>query len=314
MRFFCLFICILLLWACQKDKPATDFFPSGTWEECFSNFPLPTLKNHVCFNLDDAFYVGLGTTWEGEQNRFFCYRPTEGWTEIKEFPGRSREDAVAFVLDGKAYVGLGRSFWSKPCYSDFWIYDPEINSWDSLRVEFPGRGRSGALAFEMNHCGYVGTGFDGEYTQGDFFRFSPESGWITIPTMFLPRRFFASVFKSENAIYLCCGKSEEGRRLDVYKFLPEKENWVALQSLLPKNNNIPREKATAIVMNKGGKDYVYLIGGNYNCWSVYYNPQEDCWIELKEGTIPLANIYFEIKNELYLVIGNITKKFIPTEE
>ena len=45
-------------------------------------------------------------------NNLWQYKRTTdyiGWDKMKDFPGNSKIGAIAFVIENKAYVGLGRS-------------------------------------------------------------------------------------------------------------------------------------------------------------------------------------------------------------
>lgn len=122
-----------------------------------------------------SFYVGLGDP-TGPRKAFYRFTADKGWTTLNPFPGRDRTSAVAFVLNGKAYVGMGLYIRSRYLLRDFWCYDPASDSWDSLRMDFPVAGRIGAVGFAGNRYAYVRTGSDRERTYADFYRFSPEEG------------------------------------------------------------------------------------------------------------------------------------------
>lgn len=84
----------------------------GTWETTSFSFPQPGLDASVNFTIDDAYYVGLGSIGlsnSAVQKSFFKFTTEHGWEILKDFPGRGRKHATAFVLEGKAYVGLGLS-------------------------------------------------------------------------------------------------------------------------------------------------------------------------------------------------------------
>lgn len=126
------------------------------------------------------------------------------WALGASFPGEPRSQAVAFVIDDYAYVGLGYRcefiapdiYRRQQFFYDFWEYDPslttEINgrsyegSWRRM-ADFPhedpsthdGGGRRDAVAFSFSDSedrhGYVGLGrghLDKAYN--DFYSFSPE--------------------------------------------------------------------------------------------------------------------------------------------
>ena len=78
------------------------------------------------------------------------------WTSITPFGGTPRRAAVAFSLNGKAYVGTGHDGFSK---NDFWEYDPALNTW-TQKNDFSGSPRYGAVAFVVNGKVYIGGGTD----------------------------------------------------------------------------------------------------------------------------------------------------------
>jgi hypothetical protein len=95
------------------------------------------------------------------------------WTFKAPFPGATREDAVTFVLNGRAYVGTGLDETEIP-FSDFWAYDPLTDSWSEV-PGLPGPARYGAVAFAINGKGYVGTGQQNsdDYLD-DFWEYTPD--------------------------------------------------------------------------------------------------------------------------------------------
>lgn len=303
-----------LLWACQKDEeePVTvASFPEGAWENHFSAFPYPypkTFSNGVSFYLGDAFYVGLGDP-TGTKKAFYRFTADKGWTTLNPFLGRDRTSAVAFVLNGKAYVGMGLNIWSRDLLRDFWCYDPASDSWDSLRMDFPVAGRIGAVGFAGNRYAYVGTGSDRERTYADFYRFSPEEGWTYLPEISTGVQNYATVFMWNRMAYLCLGQSRE-----VHKFSLDTEKWTAAKSphpsILP---NLPKRKVSMLKLNFDGKDHFYFISNDPDEWCLTYDPEQDRWEAPKDNPIPKADLYFELNNELYLVSDTITQKFVPAK-
>ena len=277
----------------------------------FSWFPFAGFSDAVSFSLGGRFYVGLGWQYEiKDQRLFFCFTPEHGWMPIKDFPGKPRRGAVAFSIGDKAYVGLGDgSGWEK--LTDFWVYDPATDAWDSLRYEFPGVDRWGAVGFSLNGKGYVGTGLSsGEVDRiGDFYEFTPGSGWTQVREATVNGRFDATVFTLGQEVYMCFGEPD---CRDVKKFSADTRTWTALRSLVPERYpDITRSKATAVVISEKGEDVVYVFGGNRDCWACRYDPRRDEWTEIKDSGIPKLAIYFTIGGELYGVGGFTTMKFRP---
>lgn len=56
--------------------------------------------------------------------------------------------------------------------SDFWEYDPAVNSW-TQKTDFGGGKREGAFGFALNGKGYVGTGYKSQIWK-DFWQFTPD--------------------------------------------------------------------------------------------------------------------------------------------
>jgi N-acetylneuraminic acid mutarotase len=69
-----------------------------------------------------GFLVG-GSGYGGRLNDCWKFNPNTGeWTQVGNFPGPPRYDAISFVLNGKAYFGLGNGASSD--LKDFWEFDP----------------------------------------------------------------------------------------------------------------------------------------------------------------------------------------------
>ncbi|MDD5508518.1 MAG: IPT/TIG domain-containing protein [Bacteroidales bacterium] len=60
------------------------------------------------------------------------------WKRIGDFPGGALNNAVAFVIGDKAYVGCGET---DSLSNEFWQYDPVEDSWIQVAT-FPGTGKA----------------------------------------------------------------------------------------------------------------------------------------------------------------------------
>jgi hypothetical protein len=82
-------------------------------------------------------------------------------------PGLTRVGAFSFVIDGVGYVGGGAT--NGPAYlADYWSYDVLTRTW-SQKASLPPGPRYGASAFAIGKKGYMGTGFDGNANNNDFW-------------------------------------------------------------------------------------------------------------------------------------------------
>src|SRR5665647_3079623 len=81
------------------------------------------------------------------------------FNKMAPMPGTGRASAVAFVIDNKAYVALGRTAVRSGSLIDCWQYDPTDSSW-TQKADFPGIARVKATAAVVNGKAYVGLGFN----------------------------------------------------------------------------------------------------------------------------------------------------------
>ena len=222
---------LLGLNACISDNDE-DEDDDGNWiGQGITDFFGNTRSGAVSFVIGDFAYVGLGfgdlsTTERDYLSDFWRYDPSRNvWTEIAPFPGVARTEAVAFSIDGKGYVGTGlNDDLAQTELGDFWMYDPLEDTWTEI-ASFPGSPRYSAVAFSLNGLGYVGTGFDGNYTQ-DFYRYDPQSGvWSESLPLFGSRRENAVAFVVDGKAFVGTGLNNDRFLYDLYAFNPEADTW-----------------------------------------------------------------------------------------
>lgn len=87
------------------------------------------------------------------------------WTQLSDMPeeAQGRHSAAAFALDGKGYVTTGQIKNDPEYLADTWEYDPSTDTWTRMD-DFAGGAHGGALAFSLGGYGYVGTGYDDNFT------------------------------------------------------------------------------------------------------------------------------------------------------
>ena len=162
VNFLCLVLLGLFFTACHSNDDTW-----GDWSRSFSFGGFPR-TGAVTFTIDDVVYVGLGFNIQLDQQDktltdFWMYKDRI-WTQIADFPGEGRYGAVAFVVDGKAYVGTGyrpdQNTKTEQYFNDFYCYDPSTNTWSDAPTYLPDGAvaRRDAVAFSLKGKGYVGTG------------------------------------------------------------------------------------------------------------------------------------------------------------
>lgn len=133
----------------------------------------------VCFVIGKYAYIGTGEGPTTTHYDWFVFDPVaasdntdihlgevdyerKGMYGLKNVPTiNPRKGAIAFVINGIGYFGLGTNGKGK-FYKDFYKFtpnkkDPTEGTWERL-TDFEGEPRANAVAFAINDLGYVGTG------------------------------------------------------------------------------------------------------------------------------------------------------------
>ncbi|MBL1280349.1 MAG: T9SS type A sorting domain-containing protein [Fluviicola sp.] len=129
------------------------------------------------FSIGTKGYICLGQTATGPFMRdLWEYDAiTKVWTQKADFIGEARRSAVAFTINGLAFVGTGISI--NGLKKDMYKYNSFTNSWIQMN-DFGGSARQQAVGFSMDNLGYIGTGDDGVY-KNDFWQYNIASdSWI----------------------------------------------------------------------------------------------------------------------------------------
>lgn len=321
---FVIFCSLFVLEACSKEEVKSGI-PDLTWEE-ISLWGQTTLALHdaIVFNVADTAYLGFGQSVLGENECIYKFRPEnhiDGWWKVLgPFPfleKGGRNEAVAFVIDKKVYVGLGycrkkTAFeFTQRYYDDFHVYDCEKGTWGPLEFEFPGEARRGAVAFSLGGKGYVGTGLtEGGRCLRDFYEFDPEKGWTRIENM-VTARWGANAFVANGNAYVCFGclnNHEASGNWDVQKFNPVTKSWEG-QFVYFEEDEIPAvmkmNGVVSFVLNRNGQDFVYCFGGDVKeetagesyCWG--FAPVTNTWKNL--GITQGTEYAFSVNNRGYLL-------------
>lgn len=146
------------------------------------------------------------------------YNPaTDVWTERTPFPGGDRYQLISFVLEGKAYVGLGTDH--DVFRKDMWEYDPVSNTWQGA-PDFPGTERAQASTFTLGIKGFVVFGSDGGHKDELWeYNYYSES-WISRAPFPPGGRRHAVAFAIADTGYAGLGKSETGKKQSFYAYAP----------------------------------------------------------------------------------------------
>ena len=205
------------------------------------------------------------------------------FTPQKSLPGNGRSSAVAFSVNEKGYVALGRDSLHNPL-NDCWEYDPESDAW-TQRKPFPGVGRVKAIVVALNGKAYLGLGFNPKYLVytdtsaylKDFWMYdSATDVWIRKADFPGSGCDACVAFEYGNEIYVGAGFSGYGFGHEFWKYNPVDDSWVQIASF-------PGAARTGSVVCKNA-EHIYFGTGydtyNENDWWEYL-PISDSWKQLK---------------------------------
>jgi N-acetylneuraminic acid mutarotase len=110
-------------------------------------------------------YIGLGTDGSNYRKDFWEWDGDitsvsyNTWSQIPDFPGDSRSNAMGTSIGNKGYVGLGLDNSTFINSNGFWEWDQISNLW-TQKINFAGTGRQSVAAFTIGTKIYVGVGYD----------------------------------------------------------------------------------------------------------------------------------------------------------
>lgn len=152
----------------MKDFYEYDF-ETDQWEQ-LSDFPGGERKYAIGFSMNGKGYIGLGFCYKSGEGSiyyrdFWEYDPSiDSWTQLTDFPGEGRMDAIGYGYNGNCYVGMGKA-------NDLYIYYVDSAKWSSPVTHQCMEARTGAFSFMINDKFYYGSG--GSYSDLWEYSLSP---------------------------------------------------------------------------------------------------------------------------------------------
>jgi N-acetylneuraminic acid mutarotase len=289
----------LFVWLAQNTQDSWQRMADIGLDNNLTNINFPTRVGAISFAIGNKIYVGLGyydphgisTPNVGLLSDFWEYNTiTDEWTERAPFAyGNSpRMNAVAFVVNGKGYVGFGQGN-SGPYYNDLWEYNPQTDSW-TQKSSCPAIGRHSAVATNVANSGYVGTGWSTNTYLNDWWKYTPSTdSWVQLAS-FPHSNFGYSCSTVNNKIYVTGSSTitqTSGTGIN-YEYNPETNLWT-------QKSSIPTYRYYSESFAIG--DTIYVCGGQLNpanlqggadpCNSAVttldevwaYSPTTDSWIQ-----------------------------------
>lgn len=226
------------------DDYFSDFYvydPDRELWDDIAPFPGVARERAVAFAINGKAYVGLGYNrdLETEELRdFWEFDPNVGekgtWTQLDDFIGTARYNAVGFSIGGRGYVGTG---YDGTYYrSDFYSFNPETGDWTET-ASFKGGKREDALAVVYQGKAYLCGGRNNGSFARDLWVFDPEAAdWTELTPdddasyydefTDAVQRYSATAFLMNEKIYIGTGITTSGTiGNDIFEYDPATGKW-----------------------------------------------------------------------------------------
>jgi N-acetylneuraminic acid mutarotase len=258
----------LFVWLAQVNQDSWQRVADAGLDRNMIPPIFPTRVGAVSFTIGNKIYVGLGYNDNhalptmpntGYLSDFWEYNTiTDEWTERAPFAyGNSpRMNAIAFVVNGKGYVGFGMDNNGNGYFNDLWEYDPQTDTWVQ-KSNCPGIARHSAVATNIGTSGYVGTGWGLNTYTNDWWKYTPSTDTWTQLTNFPHSNFGLTCAAVNNKIYVMGSSSITqtiGNGIN-YEYNPDNNTWTQKASM-PGD----RYYAESFVIN----DTIFICGGQLN--------------------------------------------------
>ncbi len=280
-----------------------------------SSMPGSGRASAVAFAINGKGYLVTGRSGKNSKdsvNKLWEYDPElDVWTSKKSFPGKTRVKAVAQVINGKAYVGLGfrgGAVVLSEFLSDFYSYDPLQNKWEKL-AGFPGGDTDGAFSFVMHNKIYVGSGYAYLTMRNYFWCYYPEDNrWVRLNDLQGDSRFGSVGCSDGEKAYYGSGFKAVNMN-DWWEYDMVKDTW-------RERRNMPGKRVQGTALTVGNRFFVSsgrYFNGKYNLINpgklyndiLEYEPARNRWHN--RGEIPGGPrenaVSFVIGNKAYIGFG-----------
>lgn len=332
-----------VLFSCSKAT--LNYTQNGNW---VNRATFPGIPNGygASFVINDEAYLGTGINPLDPNHRLramFKYTATDfdpnksptayvdaygSWSQIADFGGSSRSNAVGFTIGNFGYLGTGQADDGFTPLADVWKYDPGSNTWTRIAdlgdtVTSP---RFDASAFGFANSGYILTGTDNNYYFADIWKYDPGTNKWT--KAFFPgsQRSAAITWVYNGKGYLLTGYTPGSQYAvgtacyDFWRFDPTQPSasaWHRLRDLSNTNpdtyddgyTNIIRSHGVGFVIpgtTSGDKGYITLgSNGSAYTYTWEYDFANDLWTEKTpyEGPARSGAIGFTIKKRGFVTTG-----------
>jgi N-acetylneuraminic acid mutarotase len=349
---------LAIFFSCTKSKSSASTAGTGLWASRASLTNIAAFGAAASFTVNNVAYVGTGLNPQTPTQKlttFYKYTPASipatsngsdsafgSWTQMGNFPGQPRSNAVGFNIGNTGYIGSGLANDGVTALADFYAYDPGSNAWSqisSIHTESASYPRFDAVAFSFDTTAYVLTGTDGSNYFADVWRYSPTAAtWIQQANFPGSPRSGAIGFVYKNQGYIVTGYTPGSKwaindlAYDFWKLNPLQTDstmeWARLRDIYNTTSGNSDDGYTNIIRNKGSGflilgqpdgDKAYIALGSNNgtditsTWEYDFN--SDLWTAKSpfQGTPRTSAVGFTLTGTVPATAGAATTRgFVAT--
>ena len=242
-----------------------DNFPGGgrTYVTPFSIGP----KGYLCMGYTESpenLNIELKELWEYDSQ-------TNIWSQKADFTGIFRNETIAFVAEGKAYVGTGSNN-GITTLSDFYQYDPTLDLW-SPDTDVIGDPTYGFGSFSLKGKGHLfGGTINGNERTNQHYVYNPSNAsWTELSPAPGEPRLEGTGFVIQDIGYYGLGSiTNNSPGFDLWKYDDQEDTWTEVSNF----PGLPRFAPVAGSNNDLGYYGFGTSAKEFNDFYLYYPEDE----------------------------------------
>ncbi len=151
----------------------------------------------------------------------------QGWQRLPDFSSHARDDGSVFVINNKAYCGLGLAPWWSTL-GDFQMLDMATDTWSPMAAIPTGEERQYAAGFSANGVGYIFGGTANNKYLNDLWQYDPNTdSWKEMTSLPDTGRSAAAHFVLNDTAYLIGGKTKsQSATKQVWAYDIINDTWI----------------------------------------------------------------------------------------
>jgi N-acetylneuraminic acid mutarotase len=282
----------------HNDEGSNDFWVYNTQADYWTSLAsMPGIGRigGISFSLKGKGYIGLGAkngmATSSYRNDLYEYDPALNiWSEKAVFPGLARVDASYFVINEKAYAGLGNTGINQ---KDFYEFDPDKNSWRKIH-DFDGGATSAAAGISMLGKGFITCGAWSRGYSKTLYEYIPITDHWELKEDFPGiARYYVNGHGIDSNLFIAVGGRGDGGAIhynDCYLFNAKTGKWSGLPAYLTGPEGISRTGGGSVKGNiYMGTGFNGFFRDDWNVFEYYFSARKDTGIYDEGVCYPLRN-------------------------